>query len=101
MNTHSPNPDHNIWNNNGTWCCHYTVHKDDYTKERVRASRGTNDVKIARAPRNFLIQATQKIGSNVPRVRGQAKPDIGPEVCESRTVGSTATRTQLTFGANL
>ena len=26
------NPDHNIWNNNGTWWLHATVHHPDYTK---------------------------------------------------------------------
>lgn len=83
-----PNPNHNIWNNNGTWWAHYTVHKDDYTKERVRVSLGTNDVQIARALRDFLMQATPKIASNIPRVRGQAMPDIGPDICESRAVSA-------------
>jgi hypothetical protein len=82
----NPNPDHNIWNNNGTYWCHYTVHKDDYTKERVRVSLGTNDVKIARALRDFLMQATPKIASNIPRMRGQAMPDASPDVCQSRAV---------------
>ncbi|MFM8459385.1 MAG: hypothetical protein ACKOB0_10650, partial [Chthoniobacterales bacterium] len=47
---------------------------------------GTNDVAIARALRDFLMQATPKIASNIPRVRGQAMPDVGPSVCESRAV---------------
>jgi hypothetical protein len=81
-----PNPNHNIWNNNGTWWAHYTVHNENYTKERVRVSLGTNDVQIARALRDFLMQATPKIASNIPRVRGQAMPDVGTEVCESRAV---------------
>jgi len=55
----NPNPNHNIWNNNGTWWCHYTVHNDDYTKKRVRVSLGTDDVAIARALRDFLMQVTQ------------------------------------------
>jgi hypothetical protein len=70
-----PNPDHNIWNNNGTYWCHYTVHEDDYTKKRVRVSLGTKDIAIARALRDFLMDATPKIASNVPRMRGQAVPD--------------------------
>lgn len=86
MKNKNLNPNRNIWNNNGTWWCHYTVHNDDYTKERVRVSLGTDDVKIARALRDFIMQATPKIAGNIPRMRGQAIPDIGPEVCESRAV---------------
>jgi hypothetical protein len=33
------NPDHHLWNNNGTFWCHYTLHFPDYTKRRVRQSR--------------------------------------------------------------
>ena len=80
------NPNHNIWNNNGTWWCHYTVHNDDYTKERVRVSLGTDDVKIARALRDFVLQAAPKIAGNIPRSRGQAMPDIGPDLRESRAM---------------
>lgn len=86
MKNKNPSPNHNIWNNNGTWWCHYTVHKDDYTKERVRVSLGTNDVQIARALRDFIMQATPKIAGNIPRVRGQAMPDVGPGIRESRAV---------------
>jgi hypothetical protein len=82
----NPNPDHNIWNNNGTYWCHYTVHEDDYTKKRVRVSLGTKDVEIARALRDFLMDVTPKIASNIPRMRGQAMPDSLPEVSESRAV---------------
>ncbi len=81
----TPNPDHNIWNNNGTWWCHYTVHHDDYTKQRVRVSLGTNDVEIARALRDFVMEATPKIATNVPRARGQAMPDIVSEPCCAAT----------------
>lgn len=86
MKNKNPNPNHNIWNNNGTWWCHYTVHHEDYTKERVRVSLGTNDVQIARALRDFLMEATPKIAGNIPRMRGQAMPDIWPDVSESRAV---------------
>ncbi len=81
----TPNPDHNIWNNNGTWWCHYTVHHDDYTKQRVRVSLGTNDVEIARALRDFVMEATPKIAANVPRARGQAMPDIVSEPYRAAT----------------
>ena len=80
------NLNHNIWNNNGTWWAHYTVHHDDYTKQRVRVSLGTDDVEIARALRDFIMQATPKNSSHIPRMRGQAMPDILPDVSESRAV---------------
>ncbi len=75
MKNKNPNPNHNIWNNNGTYWCHYTVHQDDYTKQRVRVSLRTNDVQIARALRDFLMEATPKIATNIPKLRGQAMPD--------------------------
>ena len=30
------NPLHHLWNNNGTWWIHYTLHLSDYTAKRVR-----------------------------------------------------------------
>ena len=86
MKNKNPNPNHNIWNNNGTYWCHYTIHKDDYTKQRVRVSLGTSDVAIARALRDFHMQATPKVASNIPRVLGQAMPDIGADIWENRAV---------------
>ncbi len=80
MKNKNPNPNHNIWNNNGTYWCHYTVHNDDYTKQRVRVSLKTGDVQIARALRDFLMDATPKIATNIPRMRGQAMPDSAPDV---------------------
>ena len=49
------NPDHHLWNNNGTWWCHYTEHLPDYTKRRVRRSLHTNEVGIARVLRDSLL----------------------------------------------
>jgi hypothetical protein len=46
---------HNIWNNNGTWWAHFTIHKADYTKERVRVSLGTSDALKARLRRDYLF----------------------------------------------
>jgi Holliday junction resolvase RusA-like endonuclease len=37
MNENKPaKPNHHLWNNNGTYWCHYTVHEADYTKRRGR-----------------------------------------------------------------
>ena len=72
------NPDHNIWNNNGTWWCHFTVHNPDYTKERVRVSLHTKDRDEARARRDFIMRGTTAIAGTIPRSRGQAMPDMIP-----------------------
>ena len=49
------NVDHHLWNNHGTWWCHYTVHLPDYTKRRVRLSLQTRDVRQARILRDRLL----------------------------------------------
>jgi len=58
------NPNHHLWNNHGTWFLHYTVHPTPFTKERIRRSLGTKDIKIARARRdsffaNLSVEATK------------------------------------------
>jgi hypothetical protein len=50
-------PDHHLWNNNGTFWCHYTVHESDYTKRRVRVSLHTKDQREARARRDALLKS--------------------------------------------
>jgi len=49
------NPDHHLWNNKGTWWCHYTVHRRDFTKQRIRASLGTKNLAEALARRDALL----------------------------------------------
>jgi hypothetical protein len=49
------NPNHNIWNNNGTWWVHYTVHLPDYTKRRIRQSLNTRSISEARCRRDELL----------------------------------------------
>lgn len=71
-----PNPDHHIWNNNGTWWCHFTVHNPDYTKERVRVSLHTKDRDEARQRRDFIMRGTSAIVTTLPPFRGQAMPDL-------------------------
>ena len=51
----SDNPDHHLWNNNGTWWCHFTLHLPDYTKTRVRTSLGTSSLVDARQLRDALL----------------------------------------------
>ena len=57
VKTNKPsNPDHHIWNNNGTFWCHYTVHEADHTKRRVRDSLQTKVAENARARRDALLK---------------------------------------------
>jgi hypothetical protein len=49
------NPDHHLWNNNGTWWIHYTLHFPDYTKQRVRRSLRTRRPAIARRRRDEIF----------------------------------------------
>lgn len=53
------NPNHHLWNNNGTWWCHYTMHMPDSTKWRVRTSLATHDLAEARRLRDALLAAQQ------------------------------------------
>lgn len=52
---HPGNPNHHLWNNNGTFWCHFTIHLPDFTKERLRLSLGTGDVNHARRLRDALM----------------------------------------------
>ena len=53
----SENPNHHLWNKNGTWWLHYTEHLVDYTKRRVRLSLRTHSVNAARAIRDVLLSS--------------------------------------------
>lgn len=48
-------PNHHLWNNRGTWWCHFTVHRPDSTKQRLRRSLGTRHLQEAREIRDFLF----------------------------------------------
>jgi hypothetical protein len=60
---------HHLWNNHGTWWCHFTVHRPDFTKQRVRRSTGTHRIDEARQIRDFLLSvlpsAVPPVGSSV------------------------------------
>lgn len=49
------NPNHHLWNNRGTWWCHFTIHHGDYTSERVRVSLKTRELECARRRRDTLL----------------------------------------------
>ncbi len=51
----SGNENHHLWNNNGTWWCHFTVHLPDFTKHRIRLSLETPSLREARQLRDALL----------------------------------------------
>jgi hypothetical protein len=52
LRINAANPNHHLWNNNGTWWCHYTEHRPDFTKRRVRMSLQTPRLAAARVKRD-------------------------------------------------
>ena len=49
------NANHHLWNNNGKWWCHLTLHHPDYTSERRRLSLNTRNLDVARQRRDRLF----------------------------------------------
>ncbi|HYE30091.1 MAG TPA: hypothetical protein VEH27_01560 [Methylomirabilota bacterium] len=68
IRTNRANSDHHIWNNNGTYWCHFTVHLPDFTKERVRVSLETRNITEARQRRDSLLAL---FGGSVGSTRGE------------------------------
>lgn len=53
------NADHHLWDNHGTWWCHFTVHAATGEKYRVRRSLRTSCLSSARRRRDRLLSALQ------------------------------------------
>jgi hypothetical protein len=49
------NRKHHLWNNNGTWWIHYTLHFADYTAQRVRRSLRTSELNEAILRRDEIL----------------------------------------------
>ena len=64
------NPNHHLWNNNGTWFLHYTVYPTPFTKERIRRSLGTKCLTTARERRAQCFNHLAK-QSTTPTLAGQ------------------------------
>ena len=46
---------HHLWNNNGTWWLHCTIHLPDLTKWRLRRNLRTSDVQTAQQLRDRIL----------------------------------------------
>jgi hypothetical protein len=55
LRTRAENPNHHLWNNHGTWWCHFTLHLANGTKCRVRRSLRTGCPTKARTRRDGLL----------------------------------------------
>jgi len=51
------NPNHHLWNNNGTWWLHYTIYPTPVTSERRRKSLRTKSIEHARSKRDGILRA--------------------------------------------
>ena len=49
------NPDHHLYNNNGTWWMHYTAYTSPSTTQRIRRSLKTHDLDVAREKRDAIF----------------------------------------------
>ncbi|WP_395715802.1 hypothetical protein [Prosthecobacter sp.] len=64
LRTCALNADHHLWNNNGTYWCHFTLHGPRGTKQRVRRSLRTTDPATARKRRDALI--SRLVAASIP-----------------------------------
>jgi hypothetical protein len=55
LRVNEENPRHHLWNNNGTWWIHYTLHFADYTAQRIRRSLRTSELEEAIRRRDEII----------------------------------------------
>ncbi len=62
------NPRHHIWNNNGTWWIHLTLHWGN-RKRRIRRSLKTSDLREAIRRRDELFARIRREGEEVPERR--------------------------------
>ena len=59
IRTDNRNPNHHLWNNNGTWYLHYTVLTSPVTAERIRRSLKTADLEEARIKRDTYLKGAR------------------------------------------
>ena len=65
MTRRTLNPNHHLWNNNGTWWCYVTLRNAEGQKIRHRFSLETNDLEAARRKRDRILNAMAKKSGNI------------------------------------
>jgi hypothetical protein len=58
-----PHPDHHLWRNGRLWWIAFTIHRPDWTAERIRRSLGTDDLFEARRRRDLIFKQYRISGS--------------------------------------
>lgn len=59
------NPNHHLWNNNGTWWCYFTLRSATDGSKRHRISLKTPDLEAARRRRNGILNDLQTKSGNI------------------------------------
>lgn len=59
------NPNHHLWNNNGTWWVHFTLRSSTGAKKRHRISLKTPDLESARRKRDRILAAMVAQSGNI------------------------------------
>lgn len=72
------NDQHHIYNNNGTYYAHFTVHFG-HRKRRIRLSLQTPSLDEAKARRDELLARVAHEGFEVPERRPQRNPDASAD----------------------
>ena len=67
------NLNHHLWDNNGTWWCHYTVHPTEHTKRRERVSLRTHNIDQARVRRDALFASLSPVPTPVSIIDGSPR----------------------------
>lgn len=55
IRTNQRNLNHHLYNNNGIWWVHFSLHRPDHTKDRIRESLGTKCLATARELRDLAL----------------------------------------------
>jgi hypothetical protein len=59
------NPNHHLWNNNGTWWCYISLRNAEGMKMRHRFSLETNDLEKARQKRDRILTSIADNSGNI------------------------------------
>ncbi len=59
------NPDHHLWNNNGTWWCYFTLRSAAGGSKRHRVSLKTQDLETARTKRDRFLLAIRTASGRI------------------------------------
>ena len=57
-----PHPDHHLWRNGRLWWIAFTIHRPDWTADRIRRSLGTDDLGEARRRRDRVLRQIRASG---------------------------------------